>query len=74
MINLKENLATSAFNSIYGWLGHWEGKIIAPLMGQLFSMKLPFEYFKKNISRSEELSVIIKSSDKHSQFSNNQIQ
>lgn len=74
MINPKENLATSAFNSIYGWLGHWEGKIIAPLMGQLLSMKLPLECLKKNISRFEEPVVIIKTSDKHSQFSNNQTQ
>lgn len=47
MINQKENLATSAFNSIYGCLGHWKGKIIALLMGQLLSTKLPFECWRE---------------------------
>lgn len=43
MINPKENLASSAFNSIYEWLGHRDGKIITLLMGWLLSTKLPFE-------------------------------
>lgn len=51
IIDPKENLATSAFYIIYRLWGHREGKIIAPLMGQLLSIKLTFECWKKNISR-----------------------
>lgn len=72
MINPKENLAASAFDSIYGWSGHREGKIIALLMGQLLSTKLPLNAWRKTFQVLKNPAVIIKSSEKHSLFSNKQ--